>query len=154
MSRYSVLSGCERFKWPLREPVKRLLRTDGAVTHTCCSDFGTRCTLHCLRAHREQLCLGGGVGGSPAAVTLPSPLTRAVTGAAEWDSGSRSCRVVLLKLIRHATPAWPPTVRVCVCVWALVQISLWGPVWVYNQQSEDILAGPPLMDCLGVKTWF
>ena len=53
----------------------------------------------------------------------------------------------------------PPN-AVCVC--ALVPLSLWGPVWVYNQRSEDILPGPhfrpppppPLMECLGVKTWF
>ena len=34
---------------------------------------------------------------------------------------------------------WSDSVCECVCVCALVQLSLWGPVWAYNLQSEDIL---------------
>ena len=70
-------------------------------------------------AHREQLCLGGwGCLQRPS--LYPPPLSGLSRGQqSETHTHRGSCRVVLLKLIRHATPAWPTreySVCVCVCV--------------------------------------
>ena len=35
--------------------------------------------------------------------------------------------------------------KLCECVSVFVQISLWGPLWAWNLQSEDTSAGPHLL---------
>lgn len=132
---YPLWKGFERFKWPLRAPLEGrhqevkwadgLLHIDGAVTKSWFNGFGTL-TLCCIREPiGEQLCLGGWVGGG----RLQRPSLYPLLRYQGCHRGSRArhrrrgcCRVVLLKLIRHATPAWPTGeysvlhAAVCVCI--------------------------------------
>lgn len=124
---YSSWRGCERLKWALRAPVKGrhqevkwadgLLHTDGAVTHSWFNDPGARspCALSGRPLGTAVFGWEGGAVSSGRHFTLPC--NQGCHRGSGVRHGRGSCRMGLLKLIRHATPAWPPMgSAVCVCL--------------------------------------
>lgn len=125
--------GFERFKWPLKAPLEGrhqevkwadgLLHIDGAVTKSWFNGFGTL-TLCCIReAHWGTAVFGWGWGGLQWLSLYPLLRYQGCHRGSRARLRRRGCcSVVLLKLIRHATPAWPTGeysvlhAAVCVCI--------------------------------------